>query len=227
MNRILTSLLIPLVINTICVAQITRGHSVGELYISSRWYFDGVNNSYFAIIHSLDNGQSVSINYFTTTTPPIGEMGIYTVLGDYNNGTVYNYGNTELWVSYDYGVSWNYVESYGSSGRFTSGFAEGEIYKCCVNPQGTIWRSIDYGNNFIEIRDDAKFHLEVGVKEGELYGISGYTPEGFTIHYSENNGISFDDFPVDSSVAYYAFSGKYPQISRGANPNELYLASWW
>ena len=101
-------------------AQITRGASPGEIYISTGWYagYDGVH---YAIIHSTDHGENISIQYENIETPPQGEMKIGKVLGDATPGALYNYGNNELWVSFDYGKNWEFREVYGASGRYASG----------------------------------------------------------------------------------------------------------
>ena len=144
-------------------------------------------------------------------------------------GTLYNYGNNELWVSFDYGVSWGNVENFSSSPHYTSGCIEGEIYKCCANVQGTVWRSINFGNSFEEIREDIKYNLEVGINHGIVYGLSSYPyPEvGFRLKYSNDYALNFIEIPIDSSVAFWVPSGHYPKISRGTEPGELYLVSWW
>ena len=208
-------------------AQITRGAQPAEIYISTDWYIDNFGDIHYAIFHSTDNGEHITLKYENIETPPTGEMQIGLVLGDATIGALYNYGWNELWVSFDYGESWEYKEIYGSSGRFASGCINGEIYKCCVNPQGTIWRSIDYGNAFVEVTQDAKYVLETGVIEGNLYGRDGNAGIGYNLYFSTNYGEEFITIPIDSSVAFYSVSGHYPQISRGTEPGELYLVSWW
>ncbi len=146
-------------------------------------------------------------------------------LGDATQGALYNYYG-ELWISFDYGENWEYKETYGS-GRFTSGCINGEIYKCCVNVEGSIWRSENYGSNFIEMTDDVKYALEVGNSEGNVFGFGGLPGLWFDLLFSNNYAVLFDTIPIDSTVAYWAPSGQYPQISRGTQSGELYLVSWW
>jgi len=221
-----TILLIVLCFITInSYSQITRGAVPGEIYISNEWYVD-TQYLHSGIFHSTDNGEHISPQYNNIETPPPGEMRVGKVLGDATTGALYNYGHNELWVSFDYGESWEFIESYGS-GRYASGCINGGVYKCCVNPQGTIWHSTDYGNEFIEVVENAKYILEVGVLEGNVYGLDGIGGIGFDLHFSENYGGDFITIPIDSTVAYWSPSGHYPQISRGTEPGELYLVSWW
>ena len=221
-----TILLIVFCIITInSYSQITRGAVPGEIYISNEWYID---NQYlhFGIFHSTDNGEHISPQYSNLETPPPGEMRVGIVLGDATPGALYNYGHNELWVSFDYGESWEFIESYGS-GRYTSGSTEGIMYKNGTDVAGTLFFSDDYGSFFAEKNEDIKFFIEVGTEIGELYGKSGSASEGYNIKYSNDYGLNFLTTPIDSTVAYWTPSGHYPQISRGTEPGELYLVSWW
>ncbi len=207
-------------------SQITRGAEPGEIYLSTDWYMDNYGDIHYGIFHSVNNGANITLQYENSTASPPEEMGVGRVLGDATPGALYNYYG-ELWVSFDYGESWEYKETYGSSGRFTSGCVNGEIYKCCVNVQGSIWRSVDYGSNFIEITDDVKYALEVGNNQGNIFGFGGLPGLWFNLLFSNNYAAMFDTIPIDSTVAFWAPSGQYPQITRGTEPGELYLVSWW
>ncbi len=213
--------------NIYAQSTITRGTEPGEIYISSNWYVDNQNEMHTAIWRSTDNGQTLNLQYRSTGSAPNGEMGIGKVLGDATPGTLYNIAGGELWVSFDYGVNWEFRHSFGSSGRFTSGCEEGIIFKCCSDVEGTLWRSSEYGYNFIDIRDDAKYVLEVGNLENELYGFDGISGIEYFLHFSNDSGITFSEIQLDSAVAFYAISGNYPILTRGSISGELYLASWW
>jgi hypothetical protein len=227
MKRLFLLIFLLFFIADVSKAQITRGSQPGELYISTDWYMDNSGNIHYAIFHSTNNGENIHLKYENIETPPGGEMCVGGVLGDATPGALYNYGNNELWVSFDYGEMWEYIETYGSSGRFASGFTNGEIYKCCANVQGSIWRSEDYGSEFIEVTQNAKYILEVGNNAGNLYGFDGSPGIGFNLHFSTDYGVNFIEIPVDSTIAFWEPSGMYPKISRGTEPGELYLVSWW
>jgi hypothetical protein len=227
MKNLILMLMLAFLYGSTAQAQITRGAQPAEIYISTDWYIDYLGDIHYAIFHSTDNGEHITLKYENIEVPPPGEMQVGKVLGDATPGALYNYGWNELWVSFDYGENWEYNETYGSSGMFASGCINGEIYKCCVNPQGTIWRSIDYGNEFVEITQDAKYVLEVGVLEGNLFGRDGNAGIGYNLHFSTNYGEDFITIPIDSAVAFYSVSGYHPRISRGTEPGELYLVSWW
>jgi hypothetical protein len=186
---------------------------------------------HYAIFYSADNGETMALQYENVENQP-GVMWVGQVLGDAKPGAVYNnylIETNELSVSFDYGKNWENVNNYGSTPEYTSGCIEGEIYKCCADVQGTVWRSIDFGNNFEEIRQDIKFRLEVGVNPGIVYGFANYPyPQvGFYLNFSNDYALNFIQIPIDSAVAFWQISGIYPQISHGTEPGELFLVSWW
>jgi hypothetical protein len=208
-------------------AQITRGAEENEIYISTDWYIDYNEDIHYAIFHSTDNGENVTLKYKNIEVPPLGEMRVGNVLGDATHGALYNYGWNELWVSFDFGESWDFVEVYAYSGFYTSGSIEGEMYKNGTDVAGTLYFSNNYGTTFIEKNYDIKFLLEVGIEIGELYGRSGSPGIGYSIKYSINFGLDFLTIPIDSTVAFWQVSGYNPAITRGADAGEIYLISWW
>ncbi len=102
-------------------AQITRGASPGEIYISTDWYLDNYGQVHYAIFHSTDNGENITLKYENIENPPTGEMQVGKVIGDVTPGALYNYGNNELWVSFDYGESWEYREDFIDYIRYWGG----------------------------------------------------------------------------------------------------------
>jgi hypothetical protein len=222
----LTLLIITMVV---VVSAQTRGTLEGEIYYPTSTYMDNQGQVHTAIFRSTDHGAHLQLQYETLTEPPAGDMPIGQVVGDATPGVLYNYGANELWVSFDYGVSWEYRENIGTTPRYTSGCLPNEIYRCCSNSEGTVWRSINFGENFLEIREGIKFTLEVGIEEGELFGIyrHDYPSDTFYIAYSNDYGTTFSEFSIDSSIAYWSIGGYYPKITRGKISGELYLVSWW
>jgi len=208
-------------------AQITRGAEENEIYISSKWYMDNFGKMHYAIFHSTDNGENISLKYENIETPPAGEMKVCKIIGDATPGVLYNYGFSKLWVSFDYGVNWNFIENYSYSGFFTSGSNEGVIYKNGTDVAGTLYFSNDYGAQFTTKNEDIKFFIEVGIEIGELYGISGTGSIGYSIKYSNNYGLDFLTIPIDSTIAFFQIGGFHPQISMGTEQGELFLVSWW
>lgn len=208
-------------------SQITRGAQPAELYISTDWYIDYLGDIHYAIFYSTDNGENITLKYENIEVPPPGEMQVGLVLGDATAGALYNYGNNELWVSFDYGENWDFVEDYAYSGFYTSGSNEGVMYKNGTDVAGTLYFSNDYGNTFTAKNEDIKFFLEVGTEIGELYGKSGSAGVGYNIKYSNDYGLNFLTIPIDSSVAFWQIGGYHPRISRGTEQGELYLVSWW
>ncbi len=218
-------------LNNIGIAQITRGATPGEIYISTDWYMDEYGQVHYAILHSTDNGETVSLKYENTENTPPGEMRVGTVLGDATPGALYNKGNNELWVSFDYGKSWEYRDGPFSMLYYFSGFANGEIFKTWTNEalwQVELYRSENHGLSFELINESIEVGLlDVGHFEGEVFGLSGSAGIGYELNFSIDYGEYFTETPIDSTVAFWSISGHYPQISRGTEPGELYLTSWW
>jgi len=101
-----------------------------------------------SVFRSADNGEHVNVQYTSTNLPETGEMMVGTLVGDVAPGALYNYIDNELWRSFDYGESWISIQYFSTLGRFTSGCIEGELFRCCADIQGAIWRSVDSGNVF-------------------------------------------------------------------------------
>jgi len=92
--------------------QITRGAEPSEIYLSTDWYMDNNGHVHYAIFHSTNNGANIYLQYENIETPPGGEMRVGGVLGDAAPGALYNFGNNELWISFDFGGNWVLVENY-------------------------------------------------------------------------------------------------------------------
>lgn len=200
-------------------AQITRGAVSGELYIFGEWYMDNQRKVHYAIFHSTDNGKNISLKYQNMP----GEMPVGNVIGDATPGAIYNYGNYELWTSFDYGESWQFREDY-SYANYASGFSNGELYR---RSNYNLYRSSDYGNSFELIVESLSEPLsDVGNQGGQLFGFTGSAGVGYNLYHSINYGSSFETINIDSTVAFWAPSGQFPKISRGTAPGEIYLTSW-
>ena len=205
----------------------TRGAAPGEIYLSSLIYIGDYGISHYGIFYSSDNGQTLTLQYENVEAQP-GVMWTGDVHGDATPGVLYNnyyYGPNELWVSFDYGVTWEEVDGYGYP-KYATGCMEGEIYR---RSNYGLFRSTNYGNNFQQIVDTLTEPIsDVGHVEGELYGLTGIHGAGYNLYHSMDYGNYFTTLPIDSTVAFEApLSDLYPQISRGTDPGELYLISWW
>ncbi|MCK4678442.1 MAG: T9SS type A sorting domain-containing protein [Bacteroidales bacterium] len=205
-------------------AQITRGAQPGEIYISINWYIDNSGNLHDAIFRSTDNGENLTLQYETLYNPPPDEMRLGRVLGDATLGALYNWGWNELWVSFDYGVNWEYREDY-SYANYATGFSNGEIYR---RSDYNLYRSENYGETFELIVESLSEPLsDIGNQAGELFGFTGSAGIGYNLYHSSDYGNFFTIIPIDSIVAFWQIGSYYPQISRGTEPGELYLMSWW
>jgi hypothetical protein len=204
-------------------AQITRGAVPSEIYISNDWYVS--DSIYYGLFHSTDNGQHISLKYVSTDPPRPNAMRLRNIIGDATPGALYNYGYNELWVSFDYGENWEYREDYPSSSKYMSGQNNGTIFK---RIGAELSQSDDYGNLFTIITNPISCPIrEPGYYLGEFFGINGNIGEGLFLDHTLDYANTYTEIPIDSAVAFWQVSGKYPEISRGTEPGELYLVSWW
>ncbi|MCB9014731.1 MAG: T9SS type A sorting domain-containing protein [Lentimicrobiaceae bacterium] len=200
-------------------AQITRGAVSGELFISGEWYVENNSNLHYAIFHSYDNGKNISLKYQNIP----GEMLVGNVIGDATPGAIYNYGNYELWVSFDYGESWTYREHLGNT-NYLSGQNSGTILRR-IGAELSI--SNDYGSSFAIITNPINCPIrEPGYNQGEFYGINGDIGIGLFLNHTLDYANTCTEIPIDSTIAFWSPSGQYPQLSRGTSPGEIYLISW-
>ncbi len=206
-------------------AQISRGAEENEIYLSTDWYMDNYGYLYWAIFHSTDNGEHISLKYENIESPPAGEMMVGKILGDATPGVLYNFGFYELWVSFDYGENWMYREYHPTSSNYFSGQNNGTIFKR-ISYQ--LFQSDDYGNLFALITNSISCPIiEPGYYLGEFFGINGNTGERLFLDHTLDYANTYTEISIDSAVAFWSPSGQYPQISRGSGAGELYLVSWW
>ena len=228
-NLLFISVLLFFAISSFAYWGIERGTEPNEIYISSHWY-DSVQCTYYGLYYSTNNGEDIELKYYTTDpcVPDSVDLMYPYLISDATPGVLYcRTSRPDLWISYNYGENWEFVENPGTSGRYTCGCTTGEIYKYCTNSQGTFYRSIDFGGNFEVVNDSAKYIMEVGMQEGELYGIDGNYENGFEIHYSIDYGYSFPiEIYIDSTIAGDQIAGFYPRLSRGTEQGEVYLITW-
>jgi len=223
-RKILSSVLF-ILISSLSQAQITRGSQPGELFISTDWYIDNSGNIHYAIFHSTNNGENIYLKYENIETPPGGEMCVGGVLGVTTTTVLYNYGNYELWVSFDYGENWEFREDFIDYFGFWGGGYEGTIYK---GGWGLLYKSNDYGLTYEVVSNPPNCPIsDIGYLDGEFYGIDGNAGESFFLYHSYDYANTFTEIPIDSAVAFWSISGHWPQISRGTEPYELNLVSWW
>jgi hypothetical protein len=209
-------------------SQITRGASPGEIYISGDWYFDGYA-VHRGIFRSSDNGEHIEVRYQNIVNPPADEMEVSPLNCDATPGVMYNYGfypDYDLWVSFDYGMNWNFIEHHSAYTKYFSGVIPGTIFK--RNDEG-LFKSIDFGFSFELLPITVTCYLteEVGFTENEFFGIYGEPGIYFNLVHTLDYGQTYTDIPIDTTIAFWEIGGKYPVISRGMEPGELYLVSWW
>jgi len=203
-----------------------RGALPGEIYISGITYI-GYEGQHYAVFYSSNNGETMTLQYENFENQP-GVMWVGAVPGDATPGAIYNnyfYGTNELWVSFDYGVNWEYRETGPGSTKYLSGQSNGMIFKR-IGPE--LFQSENYGDTFTSITNPINCPIrELGYYLGEFYGINGNYGEGLFLDHTYDYANTFSEIPIDSSVAFGAPSGHYPTLSRGTEPGELFLVSWW
>ncbi len=205
-------------------AQITRGAQPGEIYIATDWYADNTGMYHRALFHSVNNGENLDLKYETLWEPPPGEMRLAKILGDATPGAIYNYGWNELWVSIDYGESWEYKEYLGNT-NYMSGQIGGTIFRR-VGAELSV--SNNYGSSFTIVTNLISCPIrEPGNSLGEFYGINGDIGVGLFLDHTLDYANNYTEIPIDSIVAFWQLGGYYPRISRGTEPGEIYLVSWW
>lgn len=207
-------------------AQVTRGAIVNEIYINTDWYCDKTY-CYNGLFYSNDNGQTLEVqykySYSLESNLPLGE-----VFCDAYPGILFNkpFYQSDFMVSYDYGESWEIINTTPSNGDFTGGSVLGELFKFGFSTQGYLLRSDNYALSFDTINSGVKYSFEVGVSPGVLYGKS-FNPDSlfrYSLYISQDSGSTFSDcFALDTLI-----TGSYVKdIYRGANPGEIYLVSFW
>lgn len=212
-----------------------RGHSPGELYLSKLWYWDG--SSYHYLLLYTDNyGRNFNLQYvYQTETDGVPLHNLY---ADTQPGVVYNLATHSsfpieqrgLYISEDYGINWEFLRPPFSTGEIIStGNLENEIFS---RAQGILSKSENKGASWSHIQDSVFGNIEVGTQAEEIYnrrwdGGYGLTPISLTIGFSANDGLDFETWEVDTIVSGTRVSGYGPEISRGMDPGELYLISWW
>ncbi|MCK4676515.1 MAG: T9SS type A sorting domain-containing protein, partial [Bacteroidales bacterium] len=196
-----------------------------EIYKSTETYI-GYDGMHYAVFYSSNNGETMTLQYENFENQS-GVMWVGAVLGDATPGAIYNnyfYGTNELWVSFDYGVTWEHRETAPST-EYLSGQSNGIIFKR-IGPE--LFQSENYGDTFTSITNPINCPIrELGYYLGEFYGINGNIGEGLFLDHTNDYANTYTEIPIDSTVAFWQISGIYPQISRGTEPGELYLVSWW
>ena len=201
---------------------IARGTQPGEIYIPTWWYIDE-NGLHHAIFRSTDHGETITLKYSNFESQP-GAMQVGGIIGDATPGALYNLALNKLWVSFDYGENWDFLENFGTAG-YAAGFSAGEIFR---RSNYNLYRSVNYGEIFELIVESLTAPLsDVGNTGGELYGFTGSAGVGYNLFYSTDYGNNFAVIPIDSTVAFWAPAGHFPSISRGTQPGEVFLVSWW
>lgn len=206
-------------------SQITRGAQAGEIYISTEWYIDNFGDIHYAIFHSTNNGEDITLKYENIEVPPPDEMQVGKVLGDATSGALYNYSWEGLWVSFDFGESWEYKENEPIHTKYLSGQVNGLIFKIIG---AELSQSVNYGNSFSILTNPINCPIrEPGYNLGEFYGINGDVGIALFLDHTYDYANTYTELPIDSSVAFHSIGGYFPQISRGTEAGELYLVSWW
>ena len=213
-------------------AQLSRGPTTGELYITGKYAVYADEASFTMLIHTHNHGRNFTQKYLYQDESE--NIRIEQVLADATPEVLYNMvqhtNNTDihgLYRSFDDGESWEFVSAiYSQNESFATGNIKNEIFR---KSQGVIYKSEENGENWTQMHEYMVGRIEVGNQQGEIYVNKAYgnDPADLTIYYSANDGVDFVSFGVDTAIAGYYVSGLGPVISSGAIPGELYLTTWW
>lgn len=220
MKKVILALLLVNLTSISIYCQITRGAIGNEIYFSSHLYDTGIN-SYYGVLRSLNNGKTISLQYYFTKPPYI--MNLNSLCSGFESGILYaenDYANSVL-KSSNFGLSW---DSVFSSKYFASGNVSGEIIceRTNLNSISSIWLSTDFGLNFDSLFICPTFtNIQVGTEAGEIYATKRDRYQ-HNLYYSNNYGEDFEIYPIDTNIAYWSST---PHISRGATKGELFLVS--
>src|ERR1035437_6400663 len=198
----------------------TRGADTAEIYISCQWYNDSNYITWNGILHSIDNGEHLSIQRKTNW---LVESGF--IFGDSVSGGLFQIpfiGQDTFGISFDHGVTFNKKYFNDISGE-VAGCMAGEVY---IQGWG-LYRGINYGDTFTpEPGGDSLPIQEVGTLPGELYAYKQINPSDRPI------GLAFShDYGQTFSVSNLIIPGNplfdECDLTRGTLPGELYLVVWY
>jgi len=175
----------------------TRGADTAEFYLCCQWYADAEHITWNGIFHSIDNGQSLSVQRKMNR---LVEGGL--LFGDDSAGVIYQIpmsSQDTFGVSYNYGVT--FEKKYFNDIWFeTAGCTAGELYLGSFG----IYRSGDYGSSFTFQSNYDSIRLEeVGTEPGELFcKKASENPDSLQLAYSSDFGQTFSinmlRFPDDT-----------------------------
>lgn len=192
--------------NTRCMS---RGAEDGELYISWMMHRDN-DYIYFGTFYSDDDGAHIQKQHQSAYSLHKGMLD-HNVLATNTPGQLFNMDLHSLWLSNDYGVSWEQV----NNNRFSlfTGLGASDVYAFASD--GRLWHSTDDGHSFNQIVDSAGFIFSrAGYQAGEFYGYS-YHDGAIYIAHTTDWGQTYEEYIEPEE----GFSG----ICRGHIPGEVYF----
>ena len=244
MKRLLIVVIILIAAATSIPAQqrlTARGASPAEFYLTDFWY--GIYNPYYpiyydtlqiAIYRLTENGKKLTIQYDADyfANPEIIMTQPF-ILADATPGVLYSscsyskndYNHTAFWVSFDYGKNWTFrEENSGSKGYFPAN-VEGIIYR--AEGIGGMFKSNDYGQNFVLLENISRLGKESGLSEEEFFSVYGSYPIiPYTLLHTYDL-ITYTEIPIDEEIIGGQIGTLFPDVYRGSLPGEVYISSWF
>jgi len=224
MKKILFFLTLFLSTTTISHAQerfIARGATPGELYISADWYEKYYSEEAPRMVSRLtQNGKKLTIQYYANqynNTSDVMLPGF--VIADATSGVIYQkgiMGDERFWVSFDYGQSWIYRESYGYPTSYYGSNVTGLIYR-----GGWLgwFYSINFGESFEIFMPPKGGIIEPGMDSCESFGI-GRIDNVYKLAYTNDCGQFVIRIPIDEQYVY-----SHGDVYRGTQSGEVYISS--
>jgi len=247
MKQILLFLTLFLATTTISHAQnraIARGAEPGELYLTTFWY--GIYGSWgppyyntlrTAVYHITENGKKVTIQYDVDYfadyyTTPSSVMQPQYILADATPGVLYAkrvytknyYDYTQLWVSFDYGESWELREENIGAIGYTSSYKEGVIYR---GEYEKVFISNNYANTWSNLPTLYSIFFQAGHTE-EYFEACEFISLGLNEFFYTNDCYQdFEHLILSTEHASGEMPGFFPDVYRGSKEGEVYIHSWF
>lgn len=193
--------------------HMAMGSDTSEFYVKTYWH-----DFLTVLLHSTDNGQSLSIQ---STVYDFGEGEGYPIYADSMPGVIYMDSglNDSIWISTDFGITFT-GKYFDDIWNPAAGCVAGEYY---IQNPSVLFRSTDYGNSFTF--DTIPNHLielyDVGSLPGELFFRHFGIPDSIEIAVSHDYGATHNVvvLPIQNIYQWY-------DLRRGPGIGEFYFICW-
>lgn len=198
--------------------HMTRGSDTAEFYLSCQWYADPNSITWNGIFHSVDNGQTLTMQRKTNFLIESGN-----IFGDSAYGVLYQIpmvGQDTFGVSFDYGKTFE-KKYFNDIYEKAAGCMAGELY---MN-SWELYHGTNYGDNFTLQSNFDSLHLQdVGTLPGEVFWLKSPVRNPLKLTYSNDFGQTYSI--INAMLPGLPFIFGTCDIHRGTEPGELYFVVW-